>query len=240
MAEIQHTELDSVFQSAPKKVRGSILICGRCGNECECHNPAQLYCRPCAKTAKLEGNRRRNKKYEASRPPRKRDKPIDKERRKRWEQRNREKLLAKSREYNERNRELVNRKSRERNRLPEVKAKRREIDRKYSSRPKQRLDQRMKTAIKIALRGNKAGKSWETLVGYTLQELISHIERQFTRGMSWDNIGEWHIDHIVPKVTFKYTTPDDPEFRACWALTNLRPLWADENHSKHARRTHLL
>lgn len=30
-------------------------------------------------------------------------------------------------------------------------------------------------------------------------------------------------------------TPDDPEFRECWALSNLQPLWAKDNMSKHAR-----
>jgi len=69
---------------------------------------------------------------------------------------------------------------------------------------------------------------------------MRHIERQFTKGMSWDNIDKWHIDHIVPVSSFKFETPDDPDFKACWALTNLRPLWAKENQTKHKRRFHLL
>jgi hypothetical protein len=58
--------------------------------------------------------------------------------------------------------------------------------------------------------------------------------------MSWDNIGDWHIDHIVPLASFTFSSADDPEFRAAWALTNLRPLWAADNMRKHARREFLL
>jgi hypothetical protein len=58
--------------------------------------------------------------------------------------------------------------------------------------------------------------------------------------MTWDNMKEWHLDHIVPKSAFTYASPDDPEFRACWALANLRPLWKKANLKKSAERTHLL
>lgn len=91
-----------------------------------------------------------------------------------------------------------------------------------------------------SLRRAKGGKSWPSLVGYSLDDLRTHLERQFTRGMSWDNYGDWHVDHIVPSSSFSYASPVDPAFRACWTLTNLRPLWAKANISKGAARTHLL
>ena len=69
---------------------------------------------------------------------------------------------------------------------------------------------------------------------------MTHLERQFLPGMTWGNRGEWHIDHIVPLASFTFTSPDDPEFRAAWALTNLRPLWAKDNIRKSAKRTHLI
>ena len=98
----------------------------------------------------------------------------------------------------------------------------------------------MKQAVRLALQGGKRGRSWENLVGYTVDDLRAHLERQFTKGMTWDNMGEWHVDHILPKVSFTYSSAEDPEFRACWALTNLRPLWGAENISKHAKRLHLI
>jgi hypothetical protein len=71
-----------------------------------------------------------------------------------------------------------------------------------------------------------------SLVGYTIAELKRHIERQFIKGMTWANMGEWHIDHIIPVASFSYQSVDDPEFRICWGLTNLRPMWAEENRAK--------
>jgi hypothetical protein len=71
-------------------------------------------------------------------------------------------------------------------------------------------------------------------VGYTLNELKLHLQNQFKDGMSWDNMGEWHIDHIFPISAFNFTKPEDPEFRQCWALDNLRPLWATDNLRKNA------
>ena len=50
--------------------------------------------------------------------------------------------------------------------------------------------------------------------------------------MSWDNYGEWHIGHIIPKVFFKYKSTDDIEFKYCWSLDNLQPLWAKDNLRK--------
>src|SRR3546814_9626669 len=66
------------------------------------------------------------------------------------------------------------------------------------------------------------------------------LERQFLPGMSWDNRGEWHIDHIRPLCAFEFTSPDDPQFREAWALTNLRPLWARDNLRKGGRLDLLL
>lgn len=78
------------------------------------------------------------------------------------------------------------------------------------------------------------------MLGYSQQELAEHLERQFSKGMGWANMGKWHIDHIVPLASFDITGPECPEFKAAWALTNLRPLWAEDNLRKRAKRTHLL
>lgn len=98
----------------------------------------------------------------------------------------------------------------------------------------------MKWMLWYGLKGGKAGRSWTTLVDYSLDDLTQHIERQFTGRMSWANMGRWHIDHIVPRAAFDYQSPNDTAFKACWALTNLRPLWKRDNIRKSAKRTHLL
>jgi len=58
----------------------------------------------------------------------------------------------------------------------------------------------------------------------------SHIERQFEKGMSWSNYGEWHIDHIIPLASAK----TEAELIKLCHYRNLQPLWAEENRRKHA------
>jgi hypothetical protein len=50
--------------------------------------------------------------------------------------------------------------------------------------------------------------------------------------MTWENYGKWHIDHKRPIASFNFTSYEDPEFKECWALNNLQPMWAKENMSK--------
>lgn len=83
---------------------------------------------------------------------------------------------------------------------------------------------------------NKKGKSYLKYVNYSIPELMLHLERQFDKNMSWDNYGSyWHIDHIVPKSSFKIKEIGDEDFLACWALANLRPLEAIKNISKGSK-----
>ena len=72
-------------------------------------------------------------------------------------------------------------------------------------------------------------------MGYTGKELYKHIESLFTDGMSWDNMGDWHIDHIRPVASFNFTTTECEDFKKCWALENLQPLWAKDNLSKGSK-----
>lgn len=106
--------------------------------------------------------------------------------------------------------------------------------------PQATIHARMSAGMKNSLRDGKAGRSWESLVGYTVEDLMRHLERQFNSGMNWENRGDWHIDHIVPLKCFRFETPDDPDFKAAWAITNLRPLWGVENIKKSGNRIHLL
>jgi hypothetical protein len=64
-------------------------------------------------------------------------------------------------------------------------------------------------------------------VDYSWRDLREHLERLFLPGMTWANCGEWHIDHVMPKCNFDPSIPE--EISACWALANLRPLWAADN-----------
>lgn len=140
---------------------------------------------------------------------------------------NLEKIKEREREY--RARPLVRDRSREYARLYQRK--------RHANSLKARLDRSMSGGVYKSLRAMKAGRSWEVLVGYNLPQLIRHLEKQFLPGMTWDNYGRggWHIDHKVPKVVFNYTAPEHEDFKRCWALSNLQPLWEKENISKNAK-----
>ena len=90
--------------------------------------------------------------------------------------------------------------------------------------PRFRLDSSIAISICRALKGKKAGRKWEELVGYTIEDLIKHLESLFEPWMSWNNYGKWEIDHKKPKSLFRYEKPEDKEFQECWALENLQPL----------------
>ena len=72
-------------------------------------------------------------------------------------------------------------------------------------------------------------------LGYAKEELISHIVAQFEEGMTLDNYGDWHIDHIKPVSKFEFEKISDIGFKECFALENLQPLWAKDNMSKGAK-----
>jgi hypothetical protein len=72
-------------------------------------------------------------------------------------------------------------------------------------------------------------KKWSKALGYTVDQLRAHLEAQFGPGMSWANAGAWHIDHIKQVWTFSFRSPQDSQFKECYALANLRPLWAKDN-----------
>lgn len=70
------------------------------------------------------------------------------------------------------------------------------------------------------------------VVDFNKEMFIKHFESLFSNGMSWENYGEWHIDHIIPKTEFIFSSYDDEQFKQCWSLKNLRPMWAKENIKK--------
>lgn len=94
--------------------------------------------------------------------------------------------------------------------------------------------------IRSAIQRNGRSRKVEERCGYTIAELKAHLERQFTRGMNWDRFmaGDIHIDHIIPQREFDLQ--DDEQWRKCWCLSNLQPLWAKDNLEKRDRVLYLI
>lgn len=106
---------------------------------------------------------------------------------------------------------------------------------RLQSDPKYKLNTLISHSIRESIKGNKMGRPWELLVGYSIDDLMNHLEKQFIPGMVWENYGKWHIDHIIPISAFNFNKPEHIDFKRCWALNNLQPLWAKDNLTKHAR-----
>ena len=83
------------------------------------------------------------------------------------------------------------------------------------------------------IKGNRKTCRTEQYVGCTYKELLDHLESQFEEGMTWENHGEWHIDHIKAQSRFDPTIEE--EAFKCWHYTNLQPMWASEN-IKHSNK----
>ena len=98
-----------------------------------------------------------------------------------------------------------------------------------------RLNNNIRGRLRASLKCKGITKRNHTysLVDFTRDELKEHLESQFTDGMSWDNMSEWHIDHIRPVSSFNYDSTEHPDFKKCWALNNLQPLWAEDNLRKN-------
>lgn len=97
-----------------------------------------------------------------------------------------------------------------------------------------RLNQSISASMRNSLKNGKNGYHWGKLVGYTLRDLIKHLEKQFTSKMNWDNYGSyWVIDHKVPISIFNFSSFEHIDFKRCWALKNLRPLEKTENIKKY-------
>lgn len=133
---------------------------------------------------------------------------ILKNKSKKYRENNKEKIKESKYNYQKRNRGKINLKVREK----------RKIDPMF----------RLNDSISKQIGKIKNGISWSKILDYSFEELALHLESKFTKGMTWENYGKdgWHIDHIIPKSYFKFDSKDHPAFKACWALSNLQPLWA--------------
>ena len=172
---------------------------------------------------------------------------------------NKEKIRIKSRRYYLKHRERLNKASADwQNKYKErrnynarknyVKNKHKVIKRttaysieKYRTDIHYKFKVNLRTRIRKALKGyhnsDKAGRTMK-LVDCNKEELWKHLEKQFKLGMTRENYGEWHIDHIIPCASFNLVCP--VQQLACFHYSNLQPLWASENLSKGSKRLDLI
>ena len=96
-----------------------------------------------------------------------------------------------------------------------------------------RLACNLRNRLNKALKNLTKSESTKKLLGCTMEELKTHLQNKFSTGMSWDNYGQWHIDHIRPCSSFDLSDPE--QVKQCFHYSNLQPLWAKDNWSKGSK-----
>jgi len=118
--------------------------------------------------------------------------------------------------------------------LTYIKANRDKVNNRHNTRYHNdiayKIKHNLKRRMNNALKGCYKRESTIKLIGCDVEELRLHLEQQFIEGMTWENYGKWHIDHILPCSSFDLTDPEQQ--KRCFHYTNLQPLWAADNIRK--------
>lgn len=111
-------------------------------------------------------------------------------------------------------------------------SKSRWVQRKYGEDIQFRFARNVRARVSSALRKAGVSKSTRSMVqiGCTIPELRAHLEKHFVEGMSWDNYGEWVVDHVTPIGAFDLNCPLQLHMAA--GFWNLQPLWYGDNLRK--------
>lgn len=144
-------------------------------------------------------------------------------------------------DWRDKNREHVRKQDldlkRKRRSNPEYRERDRKVDRDWQKKyrlhnPNFRIAQNMRSRLRQGMLSQNVKKTNKTqeLLGCSFSELKVHLESQFKDGMSWENYGEWHIDHIHPLSLFDLT--DEAQLKRACHYTNLQPMWEPDNLKK--------
>lgn len=210
-------------------------VCSKCEEEkniCEFGNSKSskdglLYC--CKKC-----NRERGKKYTKENYQKRLEQTRN------WTRKNPQWVYNRHKKWREQNRDKLNEMKREW--LKKNPEKRKQYRKNYKPRKNEHKKERRHTDIIFHITNKMRTRLWKYLkihnikknnttfeiVGCTPEQLKEHLEKQFTKGMSWENRKEWHIDHIIPLSSAK----TEEELLKLFHYTNLQPLWATDNIKK--------
>ena len=150
-----------------------------------------------------------------------------KEKDKNWYLNNKERLKIYKKKYNQNHKEEMrkwrNSHKKERNKWHRERRKK-DLNFKISNNLRGRTNS--------ALKQNSKSQSTISLIGCDFEYLAYYLQKQFKKGMNWDNYGRrgWHIDHIIPCSSFDLSKKSEQQ--KCFHYSNLQPLWAWENMKK--------
>jgi len=148
------------------------------------------------------------------------------------------------------NKDHINEMRRKKRQTPEGKEKLRLQNQRYIKKHRKKLTEKflerrkkdpafkiltiLRGRIRQALKGYNKSDLTVKLLGCSIEEFWIHLEKKFTRGMTRENHGEWHVDHIIPCASFDLSKPEEQV--KCFHYTNLQPLWAIDNLKKGDRK----
>lgn len=183
-------------------------------------------CRDCVKAYREEHKQTintRQKKY----------KETHKAERKVWLEKNKEKQAAYNKEYQAKYRKENAERLKEQQ-ATYFQTNKQKINERIRKRRAEniqlRLANNLRARIPVALKGIAKSAHTIDLIGCSVDALRDHLSAKFDDKMSWDNYGEWHVDHIIPCAAFNLSDPI--EQRICFHYTNLQPMWAKDNIAK--------
>lgn len=160
------------------------------------------------------------------------------ENRKKWYEKNKGKVLEYQKVYESNNRDKINETKRKwlaKNRDELLKKRRERHADRYVSDVTYSINHKARSMLRRVLKATDKPKDFCTFekIGYTANDLVKRMEVQFKDGMNWDNFGEWEIDHKIPISLMVKKGEFRPEIIN--ALSNLQPMWREQNRSKGAR-----
>lgn len=159
------------------------------------------------------------------------NKPKVREASKKWYASNKTSYLETCKKYRDKNKEQISKYQSEwyqKNKEKVRSGRTSYMKLKRSIDPVFKLAGNMRVRIGFYIKSKNKSKSTEILIGCTFESLKKYLELRFQEGMSWENYGKWHVDHIVPLSSAK----NCQEVEKLCHFSNLQPLWALENKKK--------
>ena len=208
------------------------MKCQECSKEFEskAHN-AKFCCKRCSNKHWKSCNKDKMREYNLN----------SKEYKKRWYIKNKERI-KKKKENNKQHLKVYNKHWQEQNKdkVHQYRIKNKE---KYRKRRKERyqddvqykIKKNLRTRLNIALKNNHKSGSAVKDLGCSIEDFKCYLESKFDAPMSWDNYGQWHIDHVQPLASFDLT--DREQLKKACHYSNLQPLWAKDNLQKSNKIT---
>ena len=198
-------------------------VCSKCGIEKDnsCFEHYRNQCKDCRRASKKQSD----KKYYES------NKETINAKKKKYYQGNRQHLYEKQKEWRVANPDYMKEYLKEYNKEYKNNPKRIAYNKEYRQRPIVKLREDIRTLIRMSINKRShyiKNTKTEQILGCTIDEFVEYIQSKFQEGMTLENHGEWHLDHIIPISTAK----TEEEVIKLNHYTNYQPLWAEDNLKK--------